>query len=238
MANPLIEERVDELSREFGQDSVEEALLTLLMRQHRGISESLRHLEADGLLTDRAWLDVAALLATRRDALETDEGLVRDWLALFLLRERLLGSVDAGGDSTVDRVADFIRTQTQLQREVIETVWRQPMLRPAGVAEALGWRNAYHPKIRRYRLRSWLVGFLREGAYHYPSFQFDAKRREVFPEVRKINMYFEAVSDPWGVASWWISVNDRLGARPADLVGTDRADDLLKAADAALEPLG
>ena len=238
MANPRIEERVDELSREFGTDSVEDALLTLLVRQRHGISELLRRLEEDGPIEDRSWLDVAALLATRRDALETGEGLVRDWLALFVLRERLLGSVEVARDSVVDRVARFMSIQTELQREVIQTVWEQPMLRPAGVAAALGWRNAYHSRIRRYRLRSWLVGFLREGAYHYLSFQFDAERHEVFPEVRTINERFEAASDPWGVASWWISVNDRLSARPADLVGTDRARDLLKAADAALEPIG
>jgi len=238
VANPLIEDRVDELSREFGADGVEDALLTLLVRQRHGISELLRHLEEDGPLEDRAWLDVAALLATRRDALETGEGLVRDWLALFVLRERLLGSVEVAQDGVVDRVARFMSTQTELQREVIETVWKQPMLRPADVAAALGWQNAYRPKIRRYRQRSWLVGFLRAGSYHYLSFQFDTKRHEVFPEVRTINESLEAASDPWGVASWWISVNDRLDARPADLVGTDRTDDLLEAAVAELEPIG
>lgn len=238
MTSPLIEERIDELRREFGEGDVEDALLMLLLRKHHGLSELVRRFETEGMLDDRAWLDVAALLATRNDAIESRGDLIRDWLALFALRERIIHSVDIEHDRTVDRVARFMRVQTELQREAVQTVWKEPMLRPAGVAATLGWRGAYHQRIRRYRLRSWLVGFLRDGAYHYLAFQFDEQRHEVFSEARKINERLEAVSDPWGVASWWISVNDRLGARPADLLGTERAGDLVDAAEAELEPIG
>jgi hypothetical protein len=238
VASPPIEERIDELCHEYGEGGVEDALLVRLLRKHHGLSESMARIDVEGRLDDRAWLDVAALLATRRGAIESKGGLVRDWLALFALRDRLIHSVDIKHDRAVDQMVRFMRVQTELQREVVRTVWKEPMLRPAGVAAVLGWRGAYHDRIRRYRLRSWLVGFLRDGAYHYLAFQFDADRHEVFPEAVMINERLEAASDPWGVASWWISANDRLGAPPADLLGTERTTDLVDAADAELEPIG
>ena len=238
MTNPLLEDRVHELSREFGEEVVEDALLTLALRRRSGISQLLERLGERRSIPDWDWLDVAAILATRHDVLGGEESLARNWLALFVLRERLFGSVEGAPDSVLGDLIKSMSMQTQIQQEVIRTVWEEPMLRPVAVAAALGWRNAYHQKIRRYRLRSWLVGFLSEGAYHYLAFQFDPERHDVFPEVREVNERLEAASDPWGVASWWISAHDRLGARPADLVGSDRAGDLLKAANAALEPIG
>lgn len=238
MTSPAIEERIDELCREYGEGGVEDALLMRLVRKHTSLSELVRRFEIEGRLDDRAWLDVAALLATRREAIESKGDAIRDWLALFALRERLIHSVDIKHDATVERVAQFMRVQTELQREAVQTVWKQPMLRPARVAAVLGWRGAYRGRIRRYRLRSWLVGFLRDGAYHYLAFQFDEERHQVFPEAIEINERLEAASDPWGVASWWISTNDRIGARPADLLGTERARDVVDAAEAELEPIG
>ncbi len=238
MTSPLITERIDELCREFGEGDVEDALLMRVLREHHGLPELVSRYETEGTLDDRAWLDVAALLATRRDALESRGDLIRDWLALFALRERIIDSVDIEHDGTVARVARFMRVQTELQREAMQTVWKEPMLRPAGVAAVLDWRGPYRERIRRYRLRSWLVGFLRDGAYQYLAFQFDAERHQVFPEAIEINERLEAASDPWGVASWWISTNDRIGAKPADLLGTERASDVVEAAEAELEPIG
>ena len=83
-----------------------------------------------------------------------------------------------------------------------------------------------------------LPGLPSGRGYLYPAFQFDAARRDVAPEVRAVNEQLDAAGDPWGVASWWISRNDRLAARPRDLVGTERAGELAAAARALTEPLG
>jgi hypothetical protein len=47
----------------------------------------------------------------------------------------------------------------------------------------------------------------------------------------------DATHDCWGVASWWIEINDRIGARPVDLIGSE-PDGLEMAARALLEPVG
>ena len=39
---------------------------------------------------------------------------------------------------------------------------------------------------------------------------FDADRCDVAPEVRTANEQLDAAGDPWGVASRWVSRNDRL----------------------------
>lgn len=96
------------------------------------------------------------------------------------------------------------------------------MLEPRDAALALGGRRENRERVRRYREPSWLLGPPSGRGYLYPAFQFDASRRDVVPEVRAVNEELDAAGDPWGVASWWISRNDRIDARPRDLVGTDR----------------
>jgi len=92
--------------------------------------------------------------------------------------------------------------------------------------------------VRRYCERSWLIGLPHGRGNLYPAFQFDPKRRDVFQEVRAVNEILDAAGDPWGVASWWISSNARLEARPVDLIGTDRSKDVIAAAEAVVEPIG
>ena len=95
------------------------------------------------------------------------------------------------------------------------------MIESRDAAVALGTR-------RENRERSWRLPSGR--GYLYPAFQFDAARRDVATEVRTVNELLDASGDPWGVASWCISRNDRLAARPRDLVGTKRACELAAAA--------
>ena len=125
-----------------------------------------------------------------------------------------------------------------LQAEALQTIWSEPMLKPGAAAVALGERATDRETVRRLRRRSSLLGLPDGNGFLYPAFQFDSRRREVFPEVRAVNERLVSVEDPWGVASWWISRNSRLGIRPADLVGSGRADDLTAVAEAVVEPLG
>ncbi|GAA2207290.1 hypothetical protein GCM10009850_027480 [Nonomuraea monospora] len=73
-----------------------------------------------------------------------------------------------------------------------------------------------------------------EGTTRLPAFQFDADGR-ARPLVLLVNSLLNAEEDPWGVADWWLGGNAWLGAAPADLIGTERDDDLVAAAQAELE---
>ena len=127
---------------------------------------------------------------------------------------------------------------TELQDEAIRTIWYEPMLEPEDAVAALGARPTHRMKLRRLREGSSLLGLAHGNRYLYPAFQFELKKRDVFPEVQTVNERLKAGLDPWGVASWWVSYNARLGERPADLVGTDRANHLTAVAEAVAEPLG
>ena len=133
------------------------------------------------------------------------------------------------------------RTMTpsgRLEAEALQTIWSEPMLKAGAAAVALGARATDREKVRRLRRQSTLLGLPDGDGFCYPAFQFDSRRRDVFPEVRAVNELLASVEDPWGVASWWMSRNSRLGVRPADLVGSRRANDLTAVAEAVVEPLG
>ena len=128
--------------------------------------------------------------------------------------------------------------QARIKRAVMQAILQEPMLTPGAAAVALGDYEAHSETVRRYREQSWIVGVPYGGGYLYPAFQFDGECRDVFPEVSTVNARLGASSDPWGVASWWLSTHASLRDRPAGLVGSDRASDLLDAAAAVLEPIG
>lgn len=129
-------------------------------------------------------------------------------------------------------------SQAKLLGEAIDAIWRAPMLEQKDAAIALGAKASNREKVRMHRERSWLLGLPRDRHYLYPAFQFDPLRRDVFPEVRTVNELLGAANDPWGVASWWVSVNARIDTAPLELVGADRSEDLLAVATAAVEPVG
>ena len=183
-------------------------------------------------------LDAAASLAARHHALEGDESQLRSWLALFVVRSDLVRQLGGEPRQVLDEAGQALVAQAQLQGEAIRTIWREPMLEPKDAAVALGAKATNREKVRQYRERSWLLGLPSGRGYLYPAFQFDHERRDVFAEVRAVNERLEAANDPWGVASWWISRHARLGARPADLVGTHRGEDLVAVAVAGAELVG
>ncbi|MFE4537466.1 hypothetical protein ACFRKB_20640 [Streptomyces scopuliridis] len=71
------------------------------------------------------------------------------------------------------------------------------------------------------------------GATAVPRFQFEpsGRPREV---VVRVNRLLGADRDPWGVTAWWLATNVWLGDPPADLLGTDRDDDLVACAGVTL----
>ncbi|MYB73800.1 MAG: hypothetical protein F4X68_07565 [Acidimicrobiia bacterium] len=187
---------------------------------------------------DSAWLEVAASFAARHSAFEGDEYHLRSWLALLASQEETTWQIGGQPRHVLDAAEHLVLAQTRLRGQAIDTIWQMPMLGPKDAAVALGAKETNRERVRQHRGRSWLLGLPRDRGYLYPAFQFDPLRRDVFSEVRAVNELLDAVSDPWGVASWWVSKNARIGAAPSELVGTGRSDDLLALAGAVLEPVG
>jgi hypothetical protein len=189
-------------------------------------------------LKDEDLLDAAALLAARHSGLEGEASELRSWLALLAIRTQIAHQLGGGPRHVIDEMEHSAMLQARLRGESVDTIWREAMVESRDAASALDARAGNREKVRQYRQRSWLLGLPWGRGYLYPAFQFDVERRTVFPEVRRVNELLRAVDDPWGVASWWISLHARLGERPMDLIGTGRADDLVEAAQALVEQIG
>lgn len=187
---------------------------------------------------ESAWLDAAALLAARHSALEGLEPHLRSHLALLAHRHDFAWQIAGEPRFVIDAAEQQAMTQAKILGEAIDAIWQAPMFEPKDAAVALGAKASNREKVRMHRERSWLLGLPRDRGFLYPAFQFDPLRRDVFPEVRTVNELLGAADDPWGVASWWVSVNARIDTAPLELVGTDRSEDLLAVAAAAVEPVG
>ena len=191
-------------------------------------------------LSDDELIDAAAELASRHPALQGDAERIRSLIALQASRNRIVNDVAGGPRVVIEREDPMSSTSRQavLAGEAIRQIWQEEMLGPAAAATALGAKPSNREKVRQYRARSKLIGLPRERGYLYPAFQFDKDRRQVRPEVQRANEILDARDDPWGVASWWISRNARLGAKPMELIGTNRSEDIVRAAEAVVEPVG
>lgn len=236
-----LDQRLRDLKQEVGDEEFVRALVTVLSRRFDGEGPSGKFFEYIAAVLQEEEsdvLDAAASLAARHQALEGDESQLRSWLALLALRSDLVRQLGGEPRHVLDEAGQALMAQARLQGEAIQTIWREPMLEPKDAAVALGARATNREKVRQYRERSWLLGLPSGRGYLYPAFQFDQERRDVFAEVRAVNEQLEAANDPWGVASWWISRHARLSARPVDLVGTDRGDDLVAVAAAGTELVG
>ena len=230
--------RLLDLEREFGDEELVDALMTLLSSRGHGPEAFLDGIATVWSARESKLLDAAASLAARHHALEGDESQLRGWLALLALQSDLAMQLGGEPRRVLDEVGQTVMAQARLRGEAIQTIWEEPMLEPRDAAVALGAKKTNREKVRQYRGRSWLLGLPSGRGYLYPAFQFDPQRRNVFGEVRAVNERLEAERDPWGVASWWISTNGRLGGRPVEFVGTDRSDDLVAVAGTVTELVG
>ncbi len=136
--------------------------------------------------------------------------------------------------------ADDSLCQARIAGEAMAIIWEEELLTSSETALRLGAKSSNREKVNALRRRSALLGLPREEGrrYLYPAFQIHRERQEVHAEVRKVNQLLDAAADPWSVASWWVSPHGMLDSRPMDLVGTSKASTVVRAAEAALEPLG
>ena len=227
-----------ELGQELNDEELSDTLIKLVSHREWGAGELLNLIASNCPLMESDLFDAAASLAARHHALAGDEFELRSWLTLLALRSDVARQIGEEPRQVIDKIGQSVLTQAKIQGEAIQTIWREPMVQPGIAAVALGAKVTNREKVRQYRERSWLLGLPSGRKFLYPEFQFDPEQRDVFHVVRAVNEQLAAADDPWGVASWWISANDRLGTRPIDLVGSDREHDLVASARALTEPVG
>ena len=236
--NPEFDSSIRELDRAFNDEELVDLLLALARRPDRDARNMLVHLAAGWPAEGSELLDAAATVASRHEAWVGDDVRLKRWLTVLGHSRELAAQLGGDPQHVLDGLERSALDQARLQGEAIESIWREPMLKPGDAALALGARATNREKVRRLRERSALLGLPSGSGFLYPAFQFDTARRRLFPEVIEVNELIDAAGDPWGVASWWIGENARLAERPVDCVGTDRAPDLVVAAEALLEPVG
>lgn len=208
-----------------------------LMVAWQALTEGLRK-----RLPGSRWIDLAAHTAANHPGLRGRGQAVRALLAVEAgwqdLVERVAGAPRHVAD--LDQVTDSSLKQARIAGEAVAAIWDEELLPSAEVARRLGAKPSNREKVNSLRRRSSLLGLPRDRGrlYLYPAFQIDVTRQEIYPQVMEVNRLLDAAADPWGVASWWVSVNGRLDARPLDLVDSPDAAAVLQAARAVVEPLG
>jgi hypothetical protein len=203
-------------------DAAHSAAKNVLRRE---LESTARLFEGDELI------DFVAGLASRHAQLHGKASRLRVLLKLEASQPDIVREL-AGGPHLTSWIAD----ETIVAGEAVATIWQEEMLESAEISVALGGRPGNREKPRVLRERSELLGLPHGRGFVYPAFQVDPRRKDLRPEVREVNKLLDATADPWGVASWWVSGNDRLhGARPIDVVGRADAPSVVDAARAIVE---
>jgi len=186
----------------------------------------------EGLLRDLERLSPDQVAQLFRQLLQPSQADFAQALRVFMLAalttdqevERL-----AGEPREVRTESDRLLRDQRIRAEAHAAVLDQDFLDSSAVGVALGASGVNKREAASdLRRAGALLGVPVRNRYLYPSFQVDAARAQVYPVVAQVNRLLGAADDPWGVASWWISDHPRLnGARPRDLVGGQRQDDLV-----------
>ncbi|KAF0958017.1 hypothetical protein [Rhodococcus sp. T7] len=159
--------------------------------------------------------------------------LVRNQVTALLAMAPTLTDRTQAARIGADLVDDAI-TQADLEQAARRHILDHPMLTAGQVAAVLHRPAADRTVASRLRTTGKVVALPVGNGYRYPAFQFDEPTASVRGAVAAINTALGAATDPWGVASWWLSPSTRLpeGQTPADL-----AVDPNPAADRKLERL-
>ena len=235
---PDLEQRIREFEEALDDEQLEFALVALAQRRGRAAPRILARLADTWPAEQSALLDAAARLVARHQALAGDEEPVRSLLELLASQHELASRLGGEPRRVLDEQERVLLLQAQIEGEALRAIWDEPMLESRDAAVALGARRENRERCATLP-RTLLAARPAVGSrLSLPGLpvRFGAPRRG----ARGANGQRAARcrGDPWGVASWWISRNDRLAARPCDLVGTERAGELAAAARALTEPLG
>lgn len=194
--------------------------------------------DACRLFEEEELLDLAAGVAAQHHGLTGQAPHLRVLLSWEAHRMEFIEKLAGGPRHLTSGSEPREELGARIASEAMATIWQEEVLSAGKVAEALGAQPSNREKASVLRKRSELLGLPRDRGYLYPKFQIDESRREVYPEVAEVNRLLGAEDDPWGAASWWVSENARLEARPLELVGGEEAKNLIAAAEAVIEEIG
>ena len=182
-------------------------------------------------------LDLAARLAASYPGLENRTVALRSMLRSTAELDSFVAET-AGTPKlvlTAEQMFDAPFREMRIRIEATAAIWEEEMLDAGAAAVALGAKASNREKVRSLRNCSKLLGLPHNSRYLYPSFQIDLARRQVYDTVESVNQLLGAADDPWGVASWWMTENVLIQARPCDLVGGTRRTDVWRAACALVD---
>lgn len=130
----------------------------------------------------------------------------------------------------------------RLEGEAKRRIFDEELLTSSQASKLLGTNSNLNKRQYANKMRASceLLGVpYKKNRYLYPAFQLDVKKALLRPIVQKVNKLLDALGDPWGVASWWITQSERLeGRAPKDLLGSKDEGLILDLAKAELEPVG
>ncbi|KXF48870.1 hypothetical protein AXA44_02025 [Rhodococcus sp. SC4] len=144
--------------------------------------------------------------------------LVRNQVTALLAMAPTLTDRTQAARIGADLVDDAI-AQADLEQAARRHILDHPMLTAGQVAAVLHRPAADRTVASRLRTTGKVVALPVGNSYRYPAFQFDEATASVRDTVAAINTALGAATDPWGVASWWLTPSTRLpeGQTPADL---------------------
>ena len=172
-SRPTLDERLQDLERDFSVDELVELISTLLSRTDAW-RELLVHYTSR-VAEESDVLDAAAFLAAQHHALAGDEAWLRSWLSLLTVRNDVVRQIGGEPRHVLDEAGQGVLAQALVQGEAVRAIWREPMREPRDAAVALGARATNREKVRQYRKRSWLLGLPAGRGYVYPAFQFEPR---------------------------------------------------------------
>lgn len=181
-------------------------------RAQTSASPDIRHRLSD--LSTTELIDVLAFELAARPEMHLVRNQVTALLAMApTLTDRNQVAL-AGADLLDDTIA-----QADLESAARHHILDHPMLTAGQVAAVLSRSPSDRTVASRLRTAGKVVALPVGNSYRYPAFQFDDATASVRDAVSAVNVTLGAATDPWGVASWWLTPSSRLpdGKTPADL---------------------
>lgn len=150
-------------------------------------------------LSDQDLVDLVAEEIARRPTLRP----VRDDVTALLAMSPTLA---AQHERAVANPAAAAVARTRIVTSALGGLVEQhEMLDSTAVSRVLGKAATSRNTASRLAAAGTVVALPATGHKLYPAFQFDPARQQVRPIVAELNRQLGARTDPWGVASWWLS---------------------------------
>jgi hypothetical protein len=196
------------------------------------VKQQIRSVAQDGIKT------TLEIMETALESLSPEHRRMKDVLRAMMAAE----TIEQALVGDVEQLGNNLLVQARISGEAKRALLRDDeLLTATQVSTLLGSKseNARQYASKR-RARGELLAVPRKNQFVYPAFQFDRKRKTVYPEIAPVGKLLDATADPWGVLAWWVTPNARLADEraPRDLLGTRDSQKVVALAEAVVEPVG